>query len=158
MGYRYPSGAKSIDEKITDVVTSMSFVDVMIEYRIAHFFVSLNKDFDRSELLRLVVLSKLQYIDKIKILHMFLKRYDLLPDKSFMKDFQRMGEIRNKVAHESVLIVIDDKSHHDDNSVGNDIKKDLNKQYDEFNVLIEKYRNFIDDGSYMEDPSYYSKK
>lgn len=156
MGYRHATGAKTVDEKIADVIASMSWVDVMIEYRISHFFNNLKTDFHKAELLRLLVLSELRYIDKVKILHKLLSNYALLPDKSFKKDFQRMGEIRNKIAHESVLITLGDEGK--DGSVGSELTKRLGKQYDEFNILLDKYNTFIDDGDYMENPNYYSKK
>lgn len=149
MGYKYPDGTKDVDSIIADVIATVAWVDLVVQLQLAHmaFPIKMNSRadedhelFSRFQNYSSKYLANLTYREKLDMFFALVE----FEDKQLRKDMKtimiELGKIRNDVAHNAAISLIDNKLDLERDTVGAHI---INKKYELFNEIFKRVEPFI---------------
>jgi len=149
MGYKYPNSAVDVDSIIADVVATVAWIDLVLQLKLAHikYPVKLNSKvpenidlFEKFQNHYANQVAKLSYREKIDAIFDQLE----FENKQYRKDIKtlmiELGKIRNKVAHNAAISLVDKNFNLQSDSVGAHM---INTNYDLFNEIFKRVEYFV---------------
>jgi len=126
MALKYSKGAINVDSMIADIIASQSWIELILELKLAHLFfpVAMNKPKNNNpelskkfEKFMTNISSKMDYRKKVDFISeiVSIKDVDIKDVKTVLIT---MGEIRNKVAHNLAVSLLPDDFDISSDSVG----------------------------------------
>lgn len=149
MGYKYPKGAKNVDSVIADVVSTVAWIDLVLQLKLTHIKYPLKMSsrvsevsavFEKFQDYSMNHVAKLSYREKIDEFFKIVRFSDKQYRKGIKTLMMKLGEIRNKVAHNAAISLADDKLNLADDTVAAHI---INEQYELFNEIFKRVEPFI---------------
>ena len=150
MAYKYPDGAKTTDSIIADVISTVAWIDFVLQLKLAHIAFPIKfgdkvdknpeqfKDFFEYSN---EYIAKISYRGKIDMFFALAKFNDSQLRKGFKTLMIELGKIRNDIAHNAAIGLISNDIDLGHDNVG---AKIISEKYKLFNDIFTRLESFVE--------------